>query len=111
MKVTDIRCDVHTDQVMRRATIKSWELAKGLPSSVEITITAFGCGTSGCFRHYTFEHGYFPFESPDTLDFGDLLAKQRCGLNHDLYFMYVTEQKGKPVLACPECNLTRPIKG
>jgi hypothetical protein len=110
MKIETVRCDAHPELDMKFAIIRSTERF-GSHSNAKFFLSAFCCSDLQCNHHYSYEYGYFPFESLHSVEFGDRSKKHICGLNHDPVCMVVTAIDGNFVWACPyvDCDEKRPM--
>jgi hypothetical protein len=107
MNITSAFCDVHTMVPLAPATIKllsscgdrnSWKTAK--------------CSDPTCSRHYTRDDGYFDSVVGKHPEIGDRRYKPRCGWNHEVECMVLTEIDGDLRWACPaeHCDHTLPFR-
>ncbi len=102
MKILSAFCDLHPSDKLAQRSIK-------IPTWHDEQAT-LRCTHSACDRHFHYDFGYFPFTAGEEPDFGELNAKPRCRLKHDLLYMLLTEIDGVPVYACfhPDCTITIP---
>jgi hypothetical protein len=107
MKITSAFCDVHTTVPMAAAVI---ELLS--PMGDRNTLHTVRCSDPTCHRNYTQADGYFDSVVGCSPDFGDPGQKLRCGLNHEVEYMVLTEIGGELMWACPVqgCDKTLPFK-
>src|SRR5665213_2209897 len=105
MKINSPFCDRHPQHILRQAINKTLS-----PLGDLNTMHTAYCDLPDCRRHYTRNYGYFDMAVGEHPNFGDLSRKPRCGQNHFLEYMVVTESDGSLLWACPvdECNATQP---
>lgn len=104
MKLETAFCDVHPGQRLTQADF-------AIPSrKTFIGEKALRCSRAACSRCYHYDFGYFPFETSEEPDFGNLAAKPSCRIKHDLLYMLLTKINGELVYACfhPDCTSTLP---
>lgn len=107
MKITSAFCDVHTTAPLVPATVEMvsvvgdhnvWETAK--------------CSDPACSRNFTRTDGYFDCMVGQPPNVADRSYKPRCGWNHEVEFMVLTEIDGELKWACPaeDCDHTLPFR-
>lgn len=103
MKVTSAFCDVHTTVPLMPATVEllsvvgdhnTWQTAK--------------CSVPTCSRNFTRTDGYFDCVVGQAPSVADRRYKPRCGWNHEVECMVLTEIAEELRWACPaeECGIT-----
>jgi hypothetical protein len=107
MKITTAYCDVHTTVNLVQATIETLS-----PLGDRNTIHASSCSLPSWHRAYTRQFGYFECATGQSPDFGDWSRKPRCGQNHHVEYMVLTEIDGTLTWACPDlnCTVTQPYQ-
>jgi hypothetical protein len=96
MRVTAALCDIHPTITLVPATIEILS-----PLGDRNMMDTFCCSLPSCHRNYTRNFGYFDFVVRQYLDLADLGTKPRCGWNHHVEYMVLTEIDGVLTWACP----------
>jgi hypothetical protein len=102
VRIESTFCDVHPAEKLARGAVK-------FAGRYEAQ-TTLCCTVPECHRQFHYDYGYFDFLSGQETDLGDLKAKPRCSLKHDLIYMLLTKVDGQNVYACfhPDCTNTLP---
>ena len=105
MRISSRFCDLHPGCRLQPATNLNLSPLGDLNK-----IYTVRCPQPDCHRNYAPDFGYFDAAIGERPDFGDLSRKPRCGQNHSLACMVVTELDGSLLWACPvgECKTTQP---
>jgi hypothetical protein len=105
MKITSAFCDLHPLNELAPAGIKTLS-----PVGDVNTLNTAGCTNPMCNRHYTRNLGYFDSAIRERLNLGDMERKNRCGLNHEVEYMVLTNIDNVLAWACPfeKCEVTKP---
>jgi hypothetical protein len=105
MKITSAFCDIHPTTPLAPATIETLS-----PLGDLNRMETFCCTFPSCNRNYAHHLGYFDFAIFQRPDFGDFGRKPKCGWNHNIEFMALTEIEGVLTWACPvhACKSTQP---
>jgi hypothetical protein len=103
MRITVAFCDLHYTSTLWQAEVEMIS-----PSGVRTIVPTWACIAPGCHRHYRRDvFGYHRCADGENPQVGDYSVKPKCGWNHEVEFMVLTEIGGVKTWACPDEKCTR----
>ena len=107
MKIVSGFCDIHPTSVLIPTTFETLS-----PFGDRNQMDTFRCSNPGCDRNYVHHLGYIDMPIGRRPDFGAFGAKLKCGWNHQIEYMALTEIDGELTWACPvhECKTIRAVQ-